>query len=76
MAASSDDGQELRLKVEGALVVEELEVAENVGFDLCGLGFGVEGLEFGDDLLDRVLAVAALDDFETRAVEAEGALGH
>jgi hypothetical protein len=56
--------------------VEELEVAEDVGFDFGGLGFGVELLEFSDDLVDGVLAVAALNYFEAGAVEAQGAFGH
>ena len=64
------------MKVEGALVVEELQVAEDVRFHFGGLGFGVVLLEFGDDLLDGVVAVAALDDFEAGAVETEGAFGH
>ena len=33
-------------------------------------------MEFGDDFGDGVLAVAALDDFEAGAVEAESAFGH
>lgn len=33
-------------------------------------------LEFGDDFADGAFAVAALDDFEAGAVEAEGAFGH
>src|SRR5262249_3695688 len=40
------------------------------------LGFGVDRLEFGDDLLDGVAAVAALNDLEAGAGEAEGAFGH
>ena len=56
--------------------MEELEVAEDVGFDFVGFGFGVELLEFGDELGDGVFAVAAGDDFETGAVKAEGAFGH
>jgi hypothetical protein len=63
-------------EVEGALVLEEFKVAEDVGFYPCGVGFGVEGLEFGDDLLDRVIAVTTLDDFEAGAVQAESAFGH
>jgi hypothetical protein len=66
----------LHLEIQGALVVEELEVAENVGFDFFGGGLGIEFLEGRDDLLDGVLAVAALDDFEAGAEEAEGAFGH
>jgi len=56
--------------------VEELEIAEDVGFYFRGLGLGVEVLEFGDDLLDGVIAVAALDDFEAGAVETKGSFGH
>jgi hypothetical protein len=33
-------------------------------------------LEFADDLLHGVFAVAPLDDFEAGPVEAEGAFGH
>jgi len=66
----------MSLKIESALVVEELEVAEDVGFDFGRFGFGVELLEFGDDLVDGVLAVAALDNFEAGAVEPQSALGH
>ncbi len=33
-------------------------------------------LEFGDDFADGAPAVAALDDFEAGAVEAESAFGH
>jgi hypothetical protein len=63
-------------KVEGALVVEELQIAEDVGFDFVGLSFGVELLQLGDELGDRMLAVAAGDDFEAGAVEAQSAFGH
>jgi hypothetical protein len=63
-------------EVEGALVLEEFQVAEDVGFDFGGFGFGVKLLEFGDDFADGAPAVAALDDFEARSVEAQGALGH
>jgi hypothetical protein len=33
-------------------------------------------LQLGDDLLGGALAVAALDDLEAGAIEAQGALGH
>ncbi len=56
--------------------MEELQVAEDVRFNFGGFSFGVEVLEFGDDFADGALPVAALDDFETRAVEAKGAFGH
>jgi hypothetical protein len=65
-----------RLKIQGALVVEELKVAEDVGFDFFRGGLGIEFLEIGDDLLDGVLAVATLDDFQAGADKAEGAFRH
>jgi hypothetical protein len=63
-------------EVEGALVVEEGEVAEDVGFDFLGVGGGVDFLEVGDDLADGALAVAAFNDFEAGAHQAEGFFGH
>jgi hypothetical protein len=63
-------------EVEGALVLEKLEVADDVGLYFRGVGLGVKSLEFGDDLVNGVLAVATLDDFQARAVQAEGAFGH
>jgi len=56
--------------------VEEFEIAEDVGSDFLWLGFGIEGLEFSDDLLDGMITVAALDDFQAGADEAEGAFWH
>lgn len=56
--------------------MEEFEVTKDVGLDFLRLGFGVDRLEFGDDLLDGVAAVAALNDLEAGAVEAKGAFGH
>jgi hypothetical protein len=58
------------------LVLEEFQVAQDVGFDFLWLGLGINLLKLGDDLLDGVVTVAALDDFEAWADEAEGALGH
>jgi hypothetical protein len=66
----------LGLEIQSALIVEELEIAEDIGFDFCGLGFGIEFLEVSDDLLDGMFAVAALNDFEAGADEAKGAFGH
>jgi len=66
----------MSFEIEGALVLQEFQVAEDVGFDFGGVGFGVEVLEFGDDFADGTLAVASLNDFEARAVQAEGAFGH
>jgi hypothetical protein len=64
------------IEVEGALVVEEGEVAEDVRLDFLRDGFGVDGLKFADDLRDGMLAVAAFDDFQAGSIEAEGALRH
>ena len=66
----------LRAKVQRALGVEKLEIAEDVGFDFVGLGFAIELLQVGDEFSDGVFAVAAGNDFEARAVEAESAFGH
>ena len=56
--------------------MQKSEVAEDVLFDLLRLGFGINFLEVPDDLLDGVLAVAALNDFEAGAEQAQGAFGH
>jgi hypothetical protein len=64
------------VEVEGALVAEEREVGEDVRLDFLRDGSGVDGLKFGDDLGDGVPAVAAFDDFQAGAVEAQGALRH
>lgn len=55
--------EQLLFEVEGALILEEFQIAEDVGFDFGGVGFGVELLEFGDDFADGAFAIAALDDF-------------
>jgi hypothetical protein len=56
--------------------LEELEVAEDVGFDLVRVSFGIELLQLGDELGDGVLTVSAGDDFKAWAIEAEGAFRH
>jgi hypothetical protein len=48
---------------------EKREIAEDVLCDALRLGFRIEELQVGDNLLYGVAAVAALDDFETGAVE-------
>ena len=40
------------------------------------LGFGIDFLQFPNDLFDGVLAVAALDNLETRAIQAQSAFRH
>ena len=64
------------LKIDGALVVEEREVAEQVVGDALRFGFGVERVKFFGDLLDGVQPVAELHDVQTRTAEAQGAFGH
>ena len=73
-AESAERG--LRAKVQSALRVKELEVAQDVLFDFLGRGFAVEFLQFGDKLGDGVFAVAARDNFKAGAVETEGAFRH
>ena len=48
---------------------EQGEIAENVLLDALRLGFGIEKLQVGDNMLYGAAAIAALDDFETGAVE-------
>src|SRR5882724_1587827 len=66
----------LQIKIEGALVVQQGEVAQYILRDFFWRGLGIDFLKIRDYLLDRVLAVAAFDDFQAWAVEAQGALGH
>src|ERR1700736_2690868 len=63
-------------EVEGSLVAQPGQIVEDVRLDLLWFGFRVDLLQIADDLLHGVLAVAALDDFEAGAVEAQGAFGH
>lgn len=65
-----------RIKIKGALIVQQRQIAQNIRFDFFGLSFGIDLLQIQDNLLDGVLAVAALDNLEAGAVEAEGAFGH
>jgi hypothetical protein len=66
----------LRFKVESTFLLQKCEVAEDVLFYLLRLGLGIDFLQVRDDLPDGVLAVAALDDFEAGAEQAQGAFGH
>lgn len=50
-------------EIQCALIVQELEIAQNVLFDLFRLCFRIEFLQFGYDLGDGVFAVATRDDF-------------
>jgi len=64
------------VEVEGALFLQKGEIAENVLFHFLWLRFRIDLLQLGNDLLDGVFAVAALDNFEARAVQTQRALGH
>jgi hypothetical protein len=66
----------VRFKIDGALVAQESQIAENVGFDAIWLGFCVDLLQLRNDLVHGVFSVATLDDFEAGAVEAKRALRH
>src|SRR3989449_8670763 len=66
----------LQIKIEGALVVQQGEVAQYILRDFFWRGLGIDFLKIRDDLPDGVLAVAAFDNFQAWAVEAQGALGH
>src|SRR6267378_1123920 len=66
----------LRFEVEGTIFLQERQIAQDVLLDFLRGGFGIDFLQICDDLLDGMLTVAALDDFEAWAVEAEGAFGH
>src|SRR5438445_850974 len=63
-------------EIESAFFLQESKVAENVLLDFLRRGFGIDLLQIRNDLLDGVPAVAALDNFQAGAVQAEGALGH
>src|SRR6266446_6559973 len=66
----------LQFKIEGALVVQQGEIAQYILLDFFWRGLGIDFLKVRDDLPYGVLAVAALDDFEAWAVETQSALGH
>ena len=63
-------------EVEGALVMQSGQVVEDIGLDFFWFGFRVNLLQLADDLLDGVLSVAALDNFQAWAIEAQCALRH
>src|SRR3989442_10317566 len=66
----------LQLKVERPVFLQKGEIAKDVLFDLMWLGFGIDLLQIQNNLLDGVLAVAALDNFEAWAIQAEGTFRH
>ena len=52
------------------------EVSENIFFNFLWFGLRVQLLQFGDDLLNSVLAVATLDDLKAWAVQTQRPLRH
>jgi hypothetical protein len=74
--AAAQHAAPLQLEIERALFLQKGEIAKDVLLDLLRLGFGIDLLQVQNDLLDGVLAVATLDDFEAGAVQAKGALRH
>src|SRR5260370_19696513 len=66
----------LQLEIESTFLLQKSEVAEDVLLDFLRRGFGIDLLQIHNNLLDGVLAVAALDDLQAGAVQAQGALGH
>jgi hypothetical protein len=56
--------------------MEPSQVIQDIGLDFFWFGFRVNLLQLGDDLLDGVFAVAALDYFEAGAIETQRAFGH
>src|SRR5260370_24231022 len=68
--------RELQLEIQSTLFLQEFEIAKDVLLNLLRLGFGINPLQIHNDLLDGVLTVAALDDFESRGVKAQGPLRH
>ena len=56
--------------------MQQLQVSQNVIFDLFGLRFGIKFLQLSDDSGDGVFAVAAGDDFEAGAAQAKRPFWH
>ncbi len=63
-------------EIEGALFLEALQISEDILLDFLRLGFRIQFLQVGNNLLDRVISVAALDDFQARAVEPQRSFRH
>jgi hypothetical protein len=74
--ATLPHSKKLRLEIQGTVLLQKSEIAEDVLLDLLWLGFGIDLLQIQDDLLDSMFAVAALDNLEAGAVQAQGAFRH
>ena len=64
------------MKIESTLVSKQRKIAKNILLDLGWVGFGINRLQFGDDLLNSAFAVAAFNDFEAWAAESQCAFRH
>src|SRR6266481_2831588 len=69
-------GLPLQVEIESTFLLEKSKIAEDILFDLLRLRLGIDLLQIRDDLLDGVLAVAALNNFEAWPIQAERAFRH
>ena len=56
--------------------MKQREVTKNVLLYFCRIGFGINRLQFVDDLLNGAFAVAAFNNFEAWATESQCAFRH
>jgi hypothetical protein len=56
--------------------MEKRKIAKQVIGDALRFRFGVKAVELCGDLLNGVLAIAELNDFQTGTIESQGTLGH
>ena len=56
--------------------MQQAEVTENVQRDFFRLRFRIDFLQFTDNFLHCVFAIAALNDLQTRTIQTQGPLGH
>jgi hypothetical protein len=63
-------------EIERPLIVQSPEVAEDVICDLLWLSLRVDPLQFGDDFVNGVRAVATLDNLKAWAVQSKRPFWH
>jgi len=56
------------LEIESALFLKSLQIFEDILLNLSRLRFRIQFLQVRDDLLDRVVTVAAFDNFQARTI--------
>ncbi len=76
MKASPLEGVSLQLEIESAILLQERKIAKDVLFHFLRMRLGIDFLQIQNDLLDGVLAVAALNNLETWAIQPKGAFRH